>query len=55
MIQSAGILAYRYKEDSLEVLLVHPGGPFWVKKDNAAWSIPKGILEEGETTEVLHR
>ncbi len=39
---SAGILLYRIKNGSPEVLLVHPGGPFWVKKDRAAWSIPKG-------------
>ena len=39
---SAGILMYRSREDSLEVLLVHPGGPFWAKKDEGAWSIPKG-------------
>ncbi len=45
---SAGILLYRYKDGTLQVLLVHPGGPFWVNKDLAAWSIPKGLLEEGE-------
>ena len=45
---SAGILLYRGEGDSLEVLLVHPGGPFWAKKDEGAWSIPKGELEEGE-------
>jgi predicted NUDIX family NTP pyrophosphohydrolase len=45
---SAGILLYRGKGDSLEVLLVHPGGPFWSKKDEGAWSIPKGELDEGE-------
>ena len=39
---SAGILMYRFREDSLEVFLVHPGGPFWAKKDEGAWSIPKG-------------
>jgi len=44
----AGILLYRGKGDSLEVLLVHPGGPFWAKKDEGAWSIPKGELDEGE-------
>ncbi|MFP5389222.1 MAG: NTP pyrophosphohydrolase, partial [Thermoleophilia bacterium] len=36
---SAGILLYRGKGESLEVLLVHPGGPFWAKKDEGAWSI----------------
>ncbi|HWI95629.1 MAG TPA: NUDIX domain-containing protein [Solirubrobacterales bacterium] len=45
---SAGILLYRGEGDSLEVLLVHPGGPFWAKKDEGAWSIPKGELDKGE-------
>jgi predicted NUDIX family NTP pyrophosphohydrolase len=45
---SAGILLYRIRDGNLEVLLVHPGGPFWAKKDRAAWSIPKGEYEEGE-------
>ncbi len=40
--QSAGLLLYRRKECGLEVFLVHPGGPFWAKKDLGAWSIPKG-------------
>ncbi|MEZ5827119.1 MAG: NUDIX domain-containing protein [Hyphomicrobiales bacterium] len=40
--RSAGILMYRGTGPALEVLLVHPGGPFWVKKDAGAWSIPKG-------------
>jgi predicted NUDIX family NTP pyrophosphohydrolase len=40
--RSAGILMYRGVGSSLELLLVHPGGPFWVKKDAGAWSIPKG-------------
>ncbi len=44
---SAGILLYRVR-DGLEVLLVHPGGPFWAKKDLGAWSLPKGELDEGE-------
>lgn len=42
MKQSAGLLLYRLKNAKTEVLLVHPGGPFWAKKDKAAWSIPKG-------------
>jgi predicted NUDIX family NTP pyrophosphohydrolase len=46
--QSAGILLYRQAELGLEVLLVHPGGPFWAKKDDGAWSIPKGLFEPGE-------
>jgi predicted NUDIX family NTP pyrophosphohydrolase len=46
--QSAGILMYRQGKDGLQVLLVHPGGPFWAKKDLGAWSIPKGEYSEGE-------
>jgi predicted NUDIX family NTP pyrophosphohydrolase len=45
---SAGILLYRGKGDALELLLVHPGGPFWASKDDGAWSIPKGEYEESE-------
>lgn len=45
---SAGILPYRRRSDQLEVLLVHPGGPFWANKDLGAWSIAKGVYEEGE-------
>lgn len=40
--KSAGILVYRFSDDNMEVLLVHPGGPFFAKKDAGAWSIPKG-------------
>jgi predicted NUDIX family NTP pyrophosphohydrolase len=43
--RSAGILLYRGEGEGLEVLLVHPGGPFWARKDAAAWSIPKGEYE----------
>jgi predicted NUDIX family NTP pyrophosphohydrolase len=46
--KSAGLLLYRRREAALEVLLVHPGGPFWAKKDEGAWTIPKGELEPGE-------
>jgi predicted NUDIX family NTP pyrophosphohydrolase len=46
--RSAGILLYRGALPSLEVLLVHPGGPFWAKKDDGAWSIPKGEYDESE-------
>ena len=46
--RSAGILLFRFSNDALEVLLVHPGGPFWAKKDAGAWSIPKGEYSEGE-------
>jgi predicted NUDIX family NTP pyrophosphohydrolase len=43
---SAGLLAYR-RRDGLEVLLAHPGGPFWAKKDAGVWTIPKGLAEPG--------
>ena len=46
--RSAGILLYRRRRGGVEVLLVHPGGPFWAKKDEGAWSIPKGTYEPGE-------
>jgi predicted NUDIX family NTP pyrophosphohydrolase len=46
--RSAGILLHRRGIDGIEVLLVHPGGPFWARKDLGAWSIPKGELDEGE-------
>src|SRR5690242_14595575 len=45
---SAGILLYRRRNHQLEVLLIHMGGPFWAKKDEGAWSIPKGEINEGE-------
>jgi predicted NUDIX family NTP pyrophosphohydrolase len=45
---SAGILLYKFAEGQLLVLLVHPGGPFWTKKDLGAWSIPKGEYEDGD-------
>ena len=48
MIESAGILLYRRGAKGLEVLLAHPGGPFWAKRDAASWTIPKGAVEEGE-------
>jgi predicted NUDIX family NTP pyrophosphohydrolase len=48
MKRSAGILMYRRPGAGLEVLLVHPGGPFWARKDLGAWSIPKGEYAEGE-------
>jgi predicted NUDIX family NTP pyrophosphohydrolase len=46
--ETAGILLYRVRQGAFEVFLVHPGGPFWMKKDDGAWSIPKGEIEEGE-------
>lgn len=45
---SAGLLLYRRSETSVEVLLVHPGGPYWVRRDDGAWSIPKGEYDLGE-------
>jgi predicted NUDIX family NTP pyrophosphohydrolase len=45
---SGGILLYRLRDGAVEVFLVHPGGPFWAKKDAGAWSIPKGEFEPGE-------
>ena len=50
--RSAGILLYRSRPDGPEVLLVHPGGPFWAKKDLGAWSIPKGEVEAEEEPSV---
>jgi predicted NUDIX family NTP pyrophosphohydrolase len=44
--RSAGLLLYRRREGAVEVLLVHPGGPFWARKDLGAWSIPKGEHEQ---------
>jgi predicted NUDIX family NTP pyrophosphohydrolase len=46
--RSAGILLFRFTNAALEVLLVHPGGPYWANKDAGAWSIPKGECSEGE-------
>jgi predicted NUDIX family NTP pyrophosphohydrolase len=45
---SAGILVYRFRGGTLEVFLVHPGGPFWRKRDAGAWSTPKGEFAEAE-------
>jgi predicted NUDIX family NTP pyrophosphohydrolase len=45
---SSGILAYRRGRSGIELFLVHPGGPYWAKKDDAAWSIPKGLFDESE-------
>ena len=46
--QSAGLLVYKRAKSGLQIFLVHPGGPFWAKKDRGAWSIPKGEFAEGE-------
>ncbi|GLH81503.1 NTP pyrophosphohydrolase [Bradyrhizobium sp. SSBR45G] len=53
--RSAGVLAFRRTAGSLEVLLVHPGGPFWRNKDLGAWSIPKGEFGAGEDAEAVAR
>ena len=52
---SAGVLLYRRGPGGLEVLIGHMGGPFWARKDDGAWSIPKGEYDEGEATESVAR
>ena len=52
---SAGVLLYRGTGAELEVLLIHPGGPFWRNRDAGAWMIPKGGIEDGETAEAAAR
>ncbi len=47
-VRSAGLLLYRRSDDGVELLVVHPGGPFWAKKDEGAWSIPKGEYADDE-------
>ena len=53
--RSAGILVYRKVAEGIEVLLVHPGGPFWARRDNGAWSIPKGEYSDVEDAETAAR
>jgi predicted NUDIX family NTP pyrophosphohydrolase len=48
MIESAGILVYKKAAGELQFLLVHPGGPFFAKRDEGYWTVPKGLVEEGE-------
>lgn len=56
MRKSAGILLYREKQKNIEVLLVHPGGPFWAQKDKGVWSIPKGeYINEEDPLEAAIR
>ena len=50
---SAGILLYRRPGDGLEVLLAHPGGPYWARQDHGSWSVPKGIAEPDEAPEAV--
>jgi predicted NUDIX family NTP pyrophosphohydrolase len=45
---SAGLLLYRPRSSGVQVFLVHPGGPYWAKKDEGAWSVPKGLVNPGE-------
>ena len=55
MKRSSGILLFRNATEGLQVFLVHPGGPFWAKKDAGAWSIPKGEYVEGEDPLIAAR
>lgn len=48
-VHSGGILLFRFRGEALQVLLVHPGGPYWSGKDEGAWSIPKGVFEDHES------
>src|SRR5690349_15226819 len=50
---SAGLLLYRVVDGQVQVLLGHPGGPFWARKDDGAWSIPKGEYDDGEDPWVV--
>jgi predicted NUDIX family NTP pyrophosphohydrolase len=54
-VKSAGVLLYKRENGVLKVLLVHPGGPFWARKDAGAWSIPKGEYLDGEDPEAAAR
>jgi predicted NUDIX family NTP pyrophosphohydrolase len=53
--QSAGLLLHRKGKDGLEVFLVHPGGPYWAKKDLGSWSIPKGEFDEEDSLSAAKR
>jgi predicted NUDIX family NTP pyrophosphohydrolase len=53
--KSAGLLVYRQRPGTIEVLLVHPGGPFWARRDAGAWSIPKGEYADAEDPEAAAR
>ncbi len=55
MTTSAGLIVFRERDGALEVLLGHMGGPFWARKDDGAWSIPKGQLEQGEAPPAAAR
>lgn len=47
-VVSAGLLLFRRRSGALELFLAHPGGPFWARRDDAAWTIPKGLIHRGE-------
>lgn len=53
--KSAGILVYRIHQGGLQVLLVHPGGPFWAKKDAGAWTVPKGEFDDEDPLSAARR
>ncbi len=53
--RSAGVLLFRRRDAGVEILLVHPGGPFWARKDDGSWSIPKGLYEDGENPQAAAR
>ena len=55
MIVSAGIALYRRRRGAIEVLLIHPGGPYWARRDEGAWSVPKGLVDAGEDAFVCAR
>lgn len=55
MQRSAGVLIWRRRERAIEVLLVHPGGPYWRSKDKGSWQIPKGLIEAGEGAAAARR
>lgn len=52
---SAGVLLYRRRDGIVQVLLAHPGGPYWRGRDAGAWTIPKGLLADGESAEAAAR
>jgi predicted NUDIX family NTP pyrophosphohydrolase len=52
-LQSGGILLFRRTPGGLEVLLAHPGGPYWQRQDHGSWSVPKGVAEDGEALEAV--
>jgi len=54
-MRSAGILLHRRREGALQVLLAHPGGPFWARRDDGGWTIPKGLVDAGESAEAAAR